>query len=255
MRSHVLKVTILAVVFSSAAFSTTIFFGDFTDPGNVGTIGGGILTPPASDIPIGAGPWAGTYHGIVGVLAPPHLAISTTGGFTGGSATVSDIAGVNVLGSGTVDNYGWFFRDIGLAYVSHTRYTLIVNIFTDGLVNDLSLFSNDGVGIGLTDASDNLIASSTDPSAILSIKLLQDTFYQMTLQFDTGNTPPPSNIGVRLFDQPTGLATANLFASVSFSDVALNATPNPEPATFLLTGVALLIVGWGRTLFHSKFTK
>ena len=153
----------LLCLFSSAGFAGSVLYtSTFSDPNNVGSVGGGLLNPSKSDIAINKGPWDGTFQGILGVLAPPSLQISTTGGYTGGSATVDGIAGVQVLGN-TVNNPGWFYTDTGVAYQANTQYTLSVDVNVGGLLNNLSVLSNAGVGIGLTQGGDNLFAATTNP--------------------------------------------------------------------------------------------
>ncbi len=237
------KLLTAVTVLSSAAFPGTIFTSTFSDPNNVGEIGGGILSGSASDVAINQGPWDGTYHGIATLLAAPELTVSTTGGFSGGSGTISGIVGVNLLGLGLTNNYGWFFQQTSLTYNANTLYTLTADISTGGVINPLSLLSNDGVGISLTNNGDNVTAASTDPGAILSLIALSGNFYQATLQFQTGATAPTGDIGIRLFDEPTGLLTANLLSAVTFSNVNLGATATPEPATMALSGLGLVLVG------------
>jgi MYXO-CTERM domain-containing protein len=65
----------------------------------------------------------------------------------------------------------------------------------------------------------------------------------LTYQFVTGVSAPSGNIGITLFDAPSGLLTANLLKDVTFSNVALETSPNssvPEPGTFVPAGLGLL---------------
>ncbi|HXD50872.1 MAG TPA: hypothetical protein VN689_03200, partial [Burkholderiales bacterium] len=79
--------------------------GDFSNPANNGSVGGGVIGGSGSAA-IGSGPWHGTYAGIAGLLAPPSLSIGS------GRATIGGLAGVNVLG--IVDNSGYFSQDFGI---------------------------------------------------------------------------------------------------------------------------------------------
>ncbi len=242
-----LRIPVLACSFLTVGYSATVFSSDFSDSNNVGQVGGGLFSGAASDVQIGtSGPWHGTYNGILGALAAPKLEVKTTGGFTGGSGTIDNLLGLNLLG-GLTDNSGWFFADTGLLYLPNTQYTLSANVFIGGIINNVSVLSNAGVGIGLTHAGDNVVAATTDPAALLSLSLLSANFYRLSMTFTTGGTAPSGNIGVRLFDQPQGLAQASLISSVTFSNVQLDASAIPEPSTELLGGCALIALGlWKR---------
>jgi hypothetical protein len=242
-----------------ATANTIIFTSTFSDPNNVGTIGGSLLSGSATDVLIHDGPWRGTYHGILSLLAAPSLAISTTGGTTGGQATISGttggqatisgVAGVNLLGLGLTNNYGWFYQNTGVAYQPNTGYLLTADVSVGAALASVDLLSTSGVGIALTYGSDNIVARSTDAGALLSVDLLpDDTTYRVQLAFITGDTAPTGNIGIRLYDQPSGLLTVDLLDSASFSNVRLEEfVPTPEPATFALSGAALLaLMRWKR---------
>ena len=50
--------------------------GNFSDPANNGSIGGGLVGGSGSAT-IGSGPWSGSYAGALGLLAPPLLTIAS----------------------------------------------------------------------------------------------------------------------------------------------------------------------------------
>jgi hypothetical protein len=232
---------LLLFLAGNATASTLIFSSNFTDPNNAGTVGGGLLTPSASGVNINQGPWTGTYNGIFGVLAPPSLTISTTGGVTGGSATVDGIAGINV--GILVNNSGWFQVDTGINYLANTSYSLMVNITSTGLIGNLSALATEGVGIGLTAGGNTLVGTSNDPGALVALSILSSNVDQLTYQFVTGAVAPSGQIGIRLFDAPSGLLTANLLKDITFSNVALSTDPAssvPEPSTMALAGLSIL---------------
>jgi hypothetical protein len=213
--------------------------GEFSDADNTGSIGGGLLNGDAGPIDIGIGPWQGSYQGVLGILAPPSLTITTTGGFTGsGSATISGLVGVDVLGIGLLDNGGSFSEATGTAFVSGTTYQLAADLSV-GSVLSLNVLSNAGVGIGLTDSSGVVAATNSSPTSLVSLSLLSSNTYQLTLDY-TATAAATGNMGISLFDQPSGLLTANLFESTTFSDVQLAVVPLPEPAAITLLGVGLI---------------
>jgi hypothetical protein len=229
-----------------AAFSASIPVpnGNFTSPGNAGSVGGGLIGTPVNNQPIGTpgGPWNGSTAGVLGLLLPPEMTISTTGGFGGdGIATISGIANVGILG--VLDNGALFSQTLGVAYLPNTVYTLSVDVTNAGLLS-LGALTNSGVGIALTSGGSVVDSSLTSPLSLVSLSLLSGNFYDMTLQFTTGAVAPSGNIGINLFDTPTNLVNANLLQTVSFSDVTLNAgAPTPEPATFGLSGLVLMGLG------------
>src|SRR5207244_11342425 len=74
---------LLTLIGSSPAHSAAIPVpdGDFTLATNTGSIGGGILGGSANGAAIGSsGPWTGPSAADLGILLPPVLSISTTGG-------------------------------------------------------------------------------------------------------------------------------------------------------------------------------
>ncbi len=245
----------VALLLVGPAVAANIFTSNFSDPNNVGSVGGGLLSGSASDVAINEGPWLGTYYGIAGVLAAPTLSIIPAGGTTGGAGVITGVLGVELLGLGLVNNYGWFYQDTGLSFKANSVYTLSADVSVGQILANVNLLSTDGVGIALTAGGDIPVASSTDVGALLSIQLLPSTtYYHMTMTFQTGATPPTGTIGVRLFDKPDGLLTVSLFSGATFSNVQLDETDAvPEPATLALAGVGLLFVAvWSRVFSPSE---
>lgn len=238
-RNGLLAISLL--IGGSTASATTTFVSTFDDPGNVGTVGGGgLLGSSGSDVPIGSGPWKGTYNGILGLVAPPTLTISNSGGFGGtGSGEIADLAGVGAVG-GIVNNSGWFFIDTGVAWAPTTSYRLSVDVYTGGVISNAAVLSAAGVGAALTDAADNPVISSTDPTALLSLQILTGDWYRLSLDYTSGGSVPGSNIGIRLFDAPTDLLTADLLATVRFSNVTLEEVP--EPGYTALLAILLVVL-------------
>ncbi len=210
--------------------------GDFSAPGNVGTFGG--ILGSGGPTPIGTGPWNGTFSGVLGLLLGPTLSISTTGGFggVGGAATISGIAAVNVLGP--VNNSGFFTDSTATAYLPNTVYQLTTAVNVSSLLT-LGALTSSGVGIGLLDGSGATLASTTTGSnQSISLSLLSGNTYLLTLNFLTGSTAPTGNIGIKLFDSPNAVATAGLFSTAIFSNVSLQALPEPQPMA--LVGIGLV---------------
>jgi len=256
VKSVVSKSAVMAglsyVLFATAVFGAAIPVpnGDFLSPTDVGTVGGGLLGTPVNNQAIGSGPWHGSTAGVLGLLLPPAMNISTSGGFGGnGAATISGIANVGVLS--ILDNGALFSQTLSNTYQANTTYTLTADVFTGSLLSANAL-ATAGVGIGLANVTGSgigsLIADTTTTNPVLvSLTLLSGNVYQLSLQFTTGGVAPTGNIGVDLFDLPTGLASASLFQTVKFSNVTLDAATagaaTPEPATFLLAGMVLLGCG------------
>jgi hypothetical protein len=247
IQKRMLEVMVFAVALPAFADSVLIPNQNFTDTTNSGHIGGGILNPSNTAL-IGTGPWEGTYNGALGVLAPPVLTIDDES--TGGTATISGIAGINVLG--LVNNSGWIQQTLAATpYAANTTYTLTADINANTLLTVDALDSY-GAGIALLN-NNSLLASSADSTQLVSIVALGDLDdYQLSLTISTGATAPSGNIGIRLFDTPSGLLSANLLADVQFSNINLTDSPNggsggggtatPEPRETFLTGLVMVLV-------------
>jgi len=200
--------------------------GDFSDSGNFGSIGGGALGASGTDVPIGAGPWTGTYNGVLGLLSPPTLTISA------GQATISGLAAANVLG--ILNNDGYFSQTLATAYEPQKRYTLSVEVDT-GTPLDTSLLSSGNFGIALRSGGVTLASTATAPSQLVALAPLGGTAYLLTLLFDSNDTTS-GPIDVQLFAEPEGLSGANLMSSVTFGTVGLDATAiNPVSGSIVAT--------------------
>ena len=210
--------------------------GDFSSAAGEGSVGGAVNIG-ASTSAIGAGPWTGTFNGLkisIFNLAAPTLAIAN------GRASIAGVA--DLLG---VQNNGYFSQISTTNYQALTTYTLSATIST-GSVLGAGLLNNTGVGIGLTDGSGNLLASSSASPTLASLTLLSGTNYQLQLTYTTGSTAS-GLIGVRLFDSPSGVANLNLIGGVSFDNITLSsnsinpAATVPEPTSVLLLGLGLMV--------------
>jgi hypothetical protein len=180
------------------------------------------------------------------------------GGFTGGSGTISGIANVGILG--IVDNGALFSQTLTNSFAANTTYTLTADVSVGSLVT-ANVLAGTGVGIGLAHVTGpnigSLVADTvTSNPALVSLSLLSGNFYQLSLTFTTGGVAPTGNIGIDLFDLPSGLANASLFQTVKFSNVTLDATTaaaaTPEPATFFLAAMVLLGAGVVKRYSFSK---
>ena len=223
----------LAFAISAQAGPIFVPNGDFSSAGNAGSIGGGAIGGSAVDMGIGAdpGPWTGSYSGVLGLLAPPVLTIDDAAL----SATISGLAGINV--AGIVSNQGYFSQTLPAAYQPDTRYTIGVDIDAGELLG-LGALSAANVGIALRSEGSVLSASTTAAAELVSLNPLDGTAYRLTLIHDTGASPS-GDIDIQLFNQPQGLLTLDLLASISFGNVTLNAGAITDATT------ELLVVGLG----------
>lgn len=202
--------------------------GDFSNPANEGTIGGGLLGGAAIDVMIGEGPWLGSYNSVLGLLAPPTLTISP------GFATIGGLAGVDVLG--ILNNGGYFSQTLTAAYAPERRYTLSVAVDAGGVLG-LDAINNGNVGVELVNEAGDVVASSvTAPAALVSLTLLNDTTYRLELNY-ISDSSATGTIGVRLISRPVGVLGVGLLTTVSFSNVHLEENPvNPTTDGVIASG-------------------
>lgn len=211
----------LTVIVPANAAPLTVPNGSFSDPANNGALGGGFIGGSGSAM-IGSGPWQGTYNGVIGVLAPPTLQIH------GGGATISGLAGINVLG--IANNAGYFSQELSSTFAPQRHYVLAADIDT-GVPLNVGLLNTGNAGLALTSAGSPLATTSNAASGIVSLALLDGTTYHLTLTYDTGASAS-GNIGVRAFATPQNLVTANLINSVTFHNVTLSSSAiNPVAAS------------------------
>jgi len=203
-----------ALASSVAAAPIAIPNGDFSDTGNFGSIGGGLIGGSDTDVPIGAGPWTGTYNGVLGLLAPPTLAISD------GAANISGLAAANVLG--ILNNGGYFSQTLTATYEAQKRYTLTANV-DSGAPLDIGLLAGGNFGIALRSGGVVVASSATAPPQLIDLQPLGGSTYVLTLSFDSGDTTTGA-IDVQLFSEPEQLIGASLMTSVTFSAITLDGT-------------------------------
>lgn len=198
--------------------------GDFSDAGNFGSVGGGLIGGSGTDVPIGAGPWLGTYEGVLGLLAPPVLTIAD------GSATISGLAAANVLG--ILNNGGSFSQTLAASFESGKRYTLAADVDT-GTPLDIGLLSGGNFGLAITSGDAVLASTATSPPALVDLQPLFGTTYRVTLQFDATDATT-GTVGVALFAEPNQLIGVSLLPNVEFGAVTLDATAiNPVSGTIV----------------------
>ena len=218
---------LIAAAGSASAAPVAVPNGDFSDAGNFGTIGGGVIGGSGTDVPIGAGPWTGSYAGVLGLLAPPTLTIAA------GTATINGLAAANVLG--ILDNGGYFSQTLATSYVTQERYTLTADVDTGASLDAASLGAGN-VGIALRSGGATLASTATAPAQLVSLQPLGGTSYRLSLQFDS-NDATSGAIDVELFALPQGLIGATLRTDVAFANVTLDATAiNPVSSTIVATG-------------------
>lgn len=187
--------------------------GDFGAVGNAGTVGGGALGGAGTDVLIGAGPWTGTYQGILGLLAPPTLTIDADAQ----TATISGLAGLSVVG--ILNNGGYFGQSLPTAYEFGRFYVLSAEVDAGALLN-VGLLADRGVGTALSSNGTILASSTTAAPELVDLALLDDSSYRLRFGY-LADAAAAGPIGIRLFNQPEGLLTLNLLGSVTFRNVAL----------------------------------
>jgi hypothetical protein len=196
--------------------------GDFSDPNNDGSVGGGAIGGSGSNVTIGAGPWTGSYSGVAGLLSPPTLTIGS------GSGTISGLAGAGVVT--TVDNSALFFQTLAVGFSANTTYTLTADITTSQTLT-LTLLTTANAGIAITGASGTLASTATSSPSQIGLTPLTSTTTQVTLQYTTGAVAPAGNIGIELFALPNGVLNGDLLHTVSFDNVTLDASVPESNAT------------------------
>lgn len=221
-----LAASLAASVSMRVAFGASIAIpnGDFSDPGNFGSVGGGLVGASASDVPIGAGPWLGSYAGVLALLAPPTLTISN------GSAEISGLAAANLFG--IFNNGGSFSQTLAQTYEPQKAYTLTATVDT-GTPLDIGLLASGNFGVALTSGDTTLASSATAPPSLVALQPLGGSTYQLSLVFDsTDATAGP--IGVQLFAEPEQVIGATLMTEVTFGNVTLDGTAiNPNAGSIV----------------------
>lgn len=212
----------------SAGF-LTVPNGDFSEVGNAGSVGGGVLGASGTNVPVGAGPWTATYNGVIGLLAPPTLEINSVNG----TAAIDGLLGINALS--IVNNGGHFGQTLSSNWLPNKRYTLIANLDA-GVVLDLPLLSAAGTGIMLLSTSGPVASSTTAASTHVRADPIDALTARIALTYDTG-TIVSGPITVQLFDRPQGLLTAGLVATAEYSGVRLaQSTIPPGNSTLTVSG-------------------
>ncbi|HEY0181064.1 MAG TPA: hypothetical protein VGC30_15720 [Dokdonella sp.] len=202
--------------------------GDFSDTANDGRIGGGLLGASGRDVPLGAGPWRGSYYGLLGLLAPPTLTIG------GGEATITGIAGIDLLG--LLANGAYFSQTLPTPYVVGTRYTLSAQVDVNSVL-DLAVLGTGNAGLALR-ANGATLASTVDAAPqLIGLTPLGGTSYLLKLRYDA-TAPVDGNIDVELLGTPQNLLSLNLFGAVAYADVRLDAAPIPTAPTVRVDGGA-----------------
>lgn len=224
----------------------TVPNGDFSAAANAGSVGGGVVGASGTNVPVGSGPWTGTYNGVVGLLVPPTLTINASSG----TATISGLLGISVVT--IVNNNGHFGQTLSTNTQSNKRYTLIANLET-GATLDLPLLAVAGTGIELQAGASTLIQSTAAPAGQARADAIDATTLRVQIHHDTG-TVTPAPLRVQLFDRPSNLLTASLVDTAVFSGVVLAESEIPSGnSTLTVTGGGSQGVGIGQP-FPSPMT-
>jgi hypothetical protein len=212
----------LCLTSAMAAVPIVVPNGDFSDPANHGTVGGGVLGGSGADVEIGAGPWLGTYNGILLLLAPPTLAIDSEAQ----TATINGIAGA-LSGLNLLNNNGYFSQTLPDTYQIGRLYVASVDV-TSSTPLALDLLGSNNAGIALV-SNDVVVASSTNaPETMIDFNLQEENTFQLRFGYVAG-LEATGNIGIRLFNQPEGLAGLDLVPTMTFSNVQLEAREIGNP--------------------------
>lgn len=214
LRAALLALALGGTALSAEAATIPIPNGDFSVVTNFGTIGGGLIGASATDVPIGTGPWLGSYFGVLGLLAPPQLTISAAG------AAVSGIAGINILG--ILDNGGSFEQQLAAPYLASRRYTLSARVDA-GAVLDLAVLGQSNVGLGLGDETSILASTATAPPQLIHLTPLGGTEYLLSLAYETTDTVA-GDVSVHLLAEPQALIGVGLLSHVTYRNVTLDAS-------------------------------
>lgn len=191
----------------------TIPNGDFSAPGNAGTIGGGVIGGSGTNAMIGSGPWLGTYWGILGLLAPPSLTIDA-GNET---ATIGGLAAASLVG--IVNNGGFFTQTLADNYAFGRFYIMSAEVDAGELLS-LDVLGDAGVGIGLRSGVSVLASSNTSAPSLVDIALLDGTNYRLRFGY-LANASAVGPINLKLAYEPSGVASVNLLSSATFKNVGL----------------------------------
>jgi hypothetical protein len=200
--------------------------GDLSAPANAGSVGGGLVGASGTDVLIGSGPWTGSYNGVLGLLAPPTLEISSVTR----TATITGVLGINALG--IVNNGGHFGQTLTRTWQANKRYTVISHLNV-GAVLDLPLLSSAGTGISLHAGAVTLTASTTAAATHARADAADAATLRLQLTHDN-LTALADPIHIRLFDRPVGLLTASLVDEAQFSGMKVAESTIP-PANSSLT--------------------
>lgn len=196
--------------------------GDFSDPGNTGTIGGGVIGGSGTNVLIGAGPWRGTYWGLAGLLAPPSLAIS----HTSQTATISGLAAVNL--AGLVNNGGYFTQTLAQNYELGRFYVLSADVDIGELLT-LDLLGDSGIGIALRSGTDVLASSTIAPAHLLDLDPVSGEIHRVRLGY-FADLNATGAINVKMGYEPQGVAPADLLPTVTFRNAGLEVRDIGAPA-------------------------
>jgi hypothetical protein len=217
----------------------TVPNGDFSAAANAGTVGGGVVGASGTNVPVGSGPWTGTYNGVVGLLVPPTLTIDSANG----TATINGLLGISVVT--IVNNNGHFGQTLASNTQSNKRYTLIANLET-GATLDLPLLAAAGTGIEILAGAATLVQSTTAPAVQARADAVDATTLRLQVHHDTA-TVTPAPLRVQLFDRPQNLLTASLVDTAVFSGVQLAESTIPGGnSTLTVTGGGSQGVGIGQ---------
>ncbi|WFB37299.1 hypothetical protein P3T73_05935 [Kiritimatiellota bacterium B12222] len=216
--------------------------GNFSASGNEGSVGGGVLGGSGSGL-INSGPWYGSYNGVAGLLAPPTIIIDD------GRGTIGGLVSTNVAFVGILNNDAALYQNnIGSTFISGETYGFTVDVYTAGIIHNVSALTNTGTGIALRSDGSEVANTQTAPNALVDISILSSNHAQLYLEYTAQPDDDGENIGVELFvGQGSGLVNIAALGAVSFDNASLVIIPELSSASLmLLFGLVTLPCGYVR---------
>lgn len=208
----------------------------------------------------------GSFEGITAsVVAPPILG-TVSGPIGSWNATASGILDVGTSVSsgelGPPPPHGTYALEIslpiGVGVSAGISQTLAAETFQPNSIYTLSVYLDQGTAVGLIQGTRlDLLAGGTPVASLIGdtlVTILDGVagYQQVSLNFQTGSTPPSGNIGIGFSSSALLSIDGNVYAD----NFTLTVSPVPEPQEYaMLGGAGLLAFGlWRRVCRRSVTT-